>query len=237
MSTTNEQAQTDRIVEPSKFRLLWVLFAGLAILLLIWICTHVFIDSIYAFDRSILLFVQALGDPADPAAPPVLIRLARDVTSLGSATVMTLITLSVSGFLMLTRRHRTSLLVLASVAGGAVLSKLLKFAFDRPRPDVMPHAEEVYNASFPSGHAMMAAITYLTLGALLTGVQKDAQMKRYILIWSVSLTVLVGTSRIILGVHWPTDVIGGWCVGSIWALVCWSFGERIRTSGSPNSSI
>jgi undecaprenyl-diphosphatase len=206
----------------------WVFADTLGAIGLIWMSPQALESGVHTFDTSILLALRDPGDLSNPIGPAWLERAVRDVTSLGSTTVMTLITLCVSGFLFLSNRYTTGLLVLASISGGAVLSRLLKLGFDRARPDLIPHTVEVYTASFPSGHAMMAAITYLTLGALLASVQNNARVRAYVLIWSVSLTMLVGASRVFLGVHWPTDVLGGWCVGSAWALVCYEIGKRTR---------
>ena len=101
------------------------------------------------------------------------------------------------------------------------LSTLLKLAFQRPRPDLVPHGAEVYTASFPSGHAMLSAVTYLTLAALLIQVQVQWRAKTYVLALAVLVTLLIGVSRVYLGVHWPTDVLAGWCIGAAWALLCW----------------
>ena len=98
-------------------------------------------------------------------------------------------------------------------------STLLKMGFDRARPDLVPHGSFVSTASFPSGHAMMSAVTYLTLGALLASVHSPTRVKAYLLALALVLTLLVGLSRIYLGVHWPTDVAAGWAVGAAWALL------------------
>jgi undecaprenyl-diphosphatase len=110
--------------------------------------------------------------------------------------------------------------VLVSVAGGVLIGQTMKWAYARPRPELVPHGAEVFTASFPSGHSMMAAVVYLTVGALLARTQADRGVKVYILIVAVLLTVLVGASRVYLGVHWPTDVLAGWALGGLWALVC-----------------
>jgi undecaprenyl-diphosphatase len=85
----------------------------------------------------------------------------------------------------------------------------------------VPHGAEVYTASFPSGHSMMSAIVYLTLGALVARTQPDHGVKVYIMTIAVALTLMVGVSRVYLGVHWPTDVLAGWSLGGVWALLSW----------------
>jgi undecaprenyl-diphosphatase len=130
-------------------------------------------------------------------------------------------TITIAGYLLMARRHAAALQVAVSIGGGALLSSLIKMAFDRPRPDLVPHAVAVASASFPSGHAMLSAVAYLTIGGLLMRVQTRLATKVYVLTTAVLLTVLIGISRIYLGVHWPTDVLAGWCIGAAWALLCW----------------
>ena len=149
----------------------------------------------------------------------------------GGVGVLTLLTLAVCGFLLMQGRRRATALVLASVVGGVVLSSLLKLGFDRPRPDLVPHGSLVYTASFPSGHAMMAAVVYLTLGALLARVQSERRLQVYLLALAVLTTVAVGISRVYLGVHWPSDVLAGWTAGAAWALACWLAAGWIEGSG------
>ena len=174
-----------------------------------------------AFDRWVLLALRNPGDPADPIGPAWLEIVYRDITSLGGAAVLTLMTAIVVGFLIVDKKRSAALFVLASVAGGTLLSTILKLAFARPRPDVVPHLVAVSSASFPSGHAMLSAVVYLTLGALLSRVEGPLRLKVYILSVAIVLTLLIGISRIYLGVHWPTDVLAGWCAGAAWATLCW----------------
>jgi undecaprenyl-diphosphatase len=174
-----------------------------------------------AMDRGLLLALRDPADPSDPIGPRWLEEVARDVTALGSTAILTFATAAVAGYLVLSRRRAAALLVLVAVAGGTLLSTLLKLGFERPRPDLVPHAVEVYTASFPSGHAMLSAVTWLTLGALLMRVEPRRRVKAYVLAMAVLTTLLVGASRIYLGVHWPTDVLAGWCIGAAWALICW----------------
>ena len=111
--------------------------------------------------------------------------------------------------------------VVASVVSGLLVSSFLKNLFQRPRPDLVPHGSYVSSASFPSGHSMLSAVTYLTLGALLSRSQRRKRLKAYFLLVAALLSFLVGVSRVYLGVHWPTDVVAGWAAGACWAIVCW----------------
>ena len=106
----------------------------------------------------------------------------------------------------------------------------MKHVFNRPRPTIVPHLRVVYSTSFPSGHAMESAIVYLTLAAILMRASESRVTKIYILGIAVLLTVLVGVSRVYLGVHYPTDVIGGWIVGFIWASICWLVAQRFEAA-------
>ena len=178
------------------------------------------------FDRAVLLALRTPGNLAVPIGPAWLAEVARDVTGLGGGAILTAVTLAVVGYLALTHAFAAAWRVGLAVAGGTVLSTLLKLAYDRPRPDIVPHAVAVYSASFPSGHAMLSAVTYLTLGALLCETQALPRVRAYVLGLAILVTLLVGTSRIYLGVHWPTDVLAGWCGGAGWALLCWLLSRR-----------
>jgi undecaprenyl-diphosphatase len=184
-----------------------------------------------ALDRWLLLSLRTAGDPSDPLGPGWLEEMGRDFTALGGVGVLTLMTLISAGFLLLQGKPRAALLLLAAVGGGLLFSTLLKLGFDRPRPDLVPHGSRVYTASFPSGHSMLSAVAYLTLGGLLARVQPRRRLKGYLLFAAVLLTVLVGTSRVYLGVHWPTDVVGGWAAGAVWAALCWMIASWLQNRG------
>lgn len=179
-------------------------------------------EALHAFDTAILLGLRSPADPADPIGPLWLEIAARDITSLGSAAVLFLVVALSLGYLLVTRRPGPAILLVVAVGGGQILSSLLKIGFSRVRPDLVPHSVDVYTASFPSGHAMLAAVTYLTLAAILASVERERRRRLYVLGAAVFLTILVGTSRVYLGVHWPTDVLAGWCLGSAWAVLCWT---------------
>lgn len=184
-----------------------------------------------AFDEGLLLALRTTGNSADPVGPKWFEEMMRDFTAMGSTGVLTLMVLTIAGFLAMTRKGHAALFVLASVIGGVLISQSMKWAYARPRPELVPHGAEVYTASFPSGHSMMAAVVYLTLGVLLARTQADRIVKIYIVAVAVIVTVLVGTSRVYLGVHWPTDVLAGWALGAAWALLCWLVMTWLQTRG------
>lgn len=174
-----------------------------------------------AFDEFLLLGLRSAADPSDPLGPRWLEEMMRDFTALGGTGVLSAVTLFVVGFLFLTRKGHAAATVAVAVVSGLLLSQALKWGFARPRPDLVPHGQTVYTQSFPSGHAMLSAVVYLTLGALLARTQPRRRVKLYFLAVAALLTVVVGVSRVYLGVHWPTDVLAGWTVGAGWALLCW----------------
>ncbi|MGQ3675201.1 phosphatase PAP2 family protein [Xanthobacter sp. TB0139] len=174
-----------------------------------------------SLDRGILLALRNPQNLSDPLGPIWVEEMMRDFTALGGTGVLTLITLAAVAFLLLIRKRHAAAMVAVSVAGGILLSQAMKWGFDRPRPDLVPHGAAVYTQSFPSGHAMLSAVVYLTLGALLARTQPQVRVKLFLLTLAAGLTVLVGISRIYLGVHWPTDVLGGWMLGAAWATLCW----------------
>ena len=177
----------------------------------------------HEFDRAVMLAMQG--------GPEWLDLVARDITSLGGAAVLVLLTVAALGYLLLVRKWSAAIFVAISIVGGTLISTALKHIFDRPRPDVVPHAVEVTSASFPSGHAMLAMTTFLTLGAVLAEVQPTRSSRVYLISWAVLMALLVGASRVYLGVHWPTDVLAGWCVGSAWALLCGSVALWLQRRG------
>jgi undecaprenyl-diphosphatase len=185
----------------------------------------------HAFDEALLHALRNPADLADPIGPLWIETAVRDVTSLGGTTILGVITLFALGYLVIDGKRSAALFVFIAVGGGAALSAVLKSAFARPRPELVAHMVEVYSLSFPSGHAMASAVTYLTLGALLTRLQSRRRLKAYLLAVAVTLTLLVGMSRVYLGVHWPTDVLAGWCAGAAWAMLCWLAASWLQRRG------
>ena len=195
------------------------------------VAEEVFEGDATKFDQTILLFFRSASDISDPIGPPWTEEMARDITALGSYAVLTILLFAVVIYLFMARQRAAALWVATAVSGGVVLSNLLKFSFERPRPDLVPHAVRVFTTSFPSGHATLSAITYLTLGALLAGLHEALPFKVYFLGLSILLTVAIGISRVYLGVHYPTDVLAGWCIGAAWAAFCWIIFRWLQRRG------
>ncbi|GJE38787.1 phosphatase PAP2 family protein [Methylobacterium persicinum] len=192
--------------------------------------------STEVLDRRILLALRNPADLSDPIGPRWLEETMRDITGLGSVFTVVFVTCAVAAYLALTERRRIGLYVLGAVGSGELVSTVLKLFYHRPRPDLVPHGMEVFTASFPSGHAMMSAIAYLTLAILLARVDRNRRVKGFVLVLGVSVTLLVGISRIYLGVHWPSDVLAGWCVGAAWASLCWFVALQLQQRGEVEAS-
>ncbi|WP_244730551.1 phosphatase PAP2 family protein [Mesorhizobium sp. 113-3-3] len=171
------------------------------------------------FDLAIMSTLRA-ADPANPIGPPWLQEAARDVTSVGSVVFLGFVLVAGVVYLLLIHKRALAIWMGVAVTGGELLGTILKLSFNRPRPEI-PHVTRVFTASFPSGHAMLSAITFLTVGALLSHANQDRRLKLYFMALAVFLTVAVGVSRVYLAVHYPTDVLAGWCIGSGWAILCW----------------
>ncbi|MEO6387588.1 MAG: phosphatase PAP2 family protein [Croceibacterium sp.] len=181
-----------------------------------------------AFDKKIELFFRHSDDLARTIGPDWLRSAAIDLTALGSETILTLVAVAGVAFLLLRKRRRQGALLAFAIGGGAIVSGLLKHAYDRARPDIVPHLVPVSSASFPSGHAMNSAIVYLTIAALVARSYKEPATRYFIVLLAVLLTGLIGTTRVFLGVHWPSDVIAGWLVGAAWALAMGMLGSLLQ---------
>jgi undecaprenyl-diphosphatase len=187
--------------------------------------------STQQWDDKILLMFRRTGDLGNPIGPNWLKDSALSITAMGSATVLAFVIFGVAGFLLAMNKWRAMWLVLASSLGGEILSLVLKTFFGRDRPTIVPHLIEVHSSSFPSGHSMMSAVVYLTLGALVAQFIANWRGRAYVILVSITLTILIGLSRVYLGVHYPTDVAAGWCAGLLWATLCVTISRWLQDRG------
>lgn len=169
-------------------------------------------------DRTLILMLRAPGDASDPLGPRWFEEMMRDVTALGGFTFLTLFVVIAVAALAFYRERRQAFVLGVSIGLAAAANDVLKLLFDRARPDLVSHGSFVYTHSFPSGHSMLSAATFLTTAAILSSFQTRRRAKAFIFGVAVLLTVSVGVSRVYLGVHWPTDVLAGWTLGAMWAL-------------------
>lgn len=170
------------------------------------------------FDQAFLLALREPGDPTNPIGPDWLAEVARDITALGGVAILTLLTTLVIVQLFLRGKPRSAWYVAFAAISGTMISNVLKSIFDRPRPELTAIAE-YGKGSFPSGHSTMAAVVYLTLGVMLAVAAQKLKLKLFYIGTAVLLIVLVGLSRLYLGVHYPTDVAAGWAIGASWAIL------------------
>ena len=216
------------------------LLAALAAALFVWAFIQISIEmvegDVRGFDSSVMSAAQSMR-----VAHPWLADVMRDLSGLGSTSVLTLFTVAASGYLAVTGARHKALLVVSAVILGTAAVSLLKTQFGRVRPPADFAQTVAAGMSFPSGHASMSAIVFLTVAALLAGTRTRALEQTYILAMATLMTLLVGLSRIVLGVHWATDVAAGWAFGAAWALAWLLFARGLslgiagnRHAGNPD---
>jgi undecaprenyl-diphosphatase len=226
-----------RIMKPAarmpELRILIALFLAVGTL---WVFEEVHENFVRegekSMDSDLLLALRSGSDQTDPIGPEWVEELARDLTALGGVGVLTLVIAASVLFLFMAGQARMARMVLVATTGGIAITQLLKAVFDRARPDLLLHETHAYTSSFPSGHSAMSAITYLTLGALVARGLPTRTLKAYVMLVSAVVTLLVGFSRVYLGVHWPSDVLGGWSLGAGWSLLCWAGAEWLEGSSA-----
>jgi undecaprenyl-diphosphatase len=222
--------------EPESFKSAWLARAGrslrrlenrtlislLAVSGAIWafmsISGEVADNETLPIDRKLLLMLRTPGHPNDPLGPRSFEEAMRDVTALGGFTFLTLVTVIAVLALLFYGKRRQAIVLAATVLLAQACSEVLKELYGRPRPDLVPHGSYVYSHSFPSGHSMLSAVTFLTIAAVLATIEPRRRAKVFVFSVAILLTLAVGLSRVYLGVHWPTDVLGGWTLGAAWAL-------------------
>lgn len=207
-----------------------IMTASLALWVFVEVAENVVEGDVRYLDTAILMALHR----SDSSNLDWFSEFVRDISGLGGLGVLALLVSASVIFLVISNNRRTAIFVALATLSGAVLSSLLKLGFDRPRPDLIPHLTHVYSTSFPSGHAMLSAVVYLTLGTLLTRIVSGLWSRIFIMVVAVLLTGLIGLSRLYLGVHWPSDVLAGWAAGAAWALVWWTIANIINLENGKN---
>ena len=174
-----------------------------------------------AFDQSILSALRPGADPSNALGPWWLETAANDLTALGGISVLALFAVAAVGFLLIQRKRLSAFLLVLGLMGGVALSEGLKSVFERERPPSAYQAVETINASFPSGHALLSTVFYLSLAVMLSRAFPRRHLKAYVIAVGITSAVLVGLTRIYLAAHWATDVFAGWSVGAAWAMALW----------------
>jgi undecaprenyl-diphosphatase len=169
-------------------------------------------------DRAILLAFR--NSPSDPVGSPAFQAAVMHISALGSGAVAALVVVIATLFCALAGRWRYAILMIACTAGAAICMTLLKDRYDRPRPTVVTQLEPPGGLSFPSGHSMISAALYVTLGVLIARALPTRRLRVFAVATGAFLTMIIGLSRLYLGVHYPTDVLAGWTAGGAWALFC-----------------
>jgi len=201
--------------------LLAMAVAASAVWLLVEVTSAVLNGELMPIDRRVLALFRDPTDPSRLMGPRWLQEMMRDFTALGGIGVLTLIVLGVAGFLVLDQKRAAAALLVIAAVTGVTINTLLKLVLARSRPDLVPAVAMMTSKSFPSGHSAMSAVVYLTCGVLIAGYRPRKRVKVYVLAAATFLALLVATSRVYLGVHWPTDVIAGLAFGAAWAMFCW----------------
>ena len=210
---------------------------ALGLLAFIGIADNTLEGDTRSFDESVLTGLRDPADLSNPIGPDWVEHGFADITALGGYVVLSMLVIGAAIYLIASRKPHAALLLVGAVVSGTVLSELLKLGFSRPRPDLVSHMVDVQSASFPSGHAMVSAVAYLTLGTLLARAHEKRSTKIIVMTYAIILTLLIGVSRVYLGVHWPTDVLAGWALGAAWAALWWLLAWWLQRRGAVESPI
>ena len=231
MSRTAPALNKTAITALVKERWLWPV-VSLSIVGALGVAAHIVEELLegdtFRSDSAILLALRHPDNPNTPIGPPWMLQSAIDLSALGGFTLLWLIGGAGLVFLVYIGRRAEAAWIGASIAGASLIDAALKIWLNRPRPEVVPHLAVVSNASFPSGHAMISAATYLTLGIMIAEVQSRRVARIYLVGFAGVLVFLIGCSRVYLGVHWPSDVLAGWCFGGLWALTVFTINRALR---------
>lgn len=227
MPATPDQTAPQGVRHPPYAFIALAAVAG-AVLIVTLVGTTIARGAQFAFDRAIMLGLRTPGDLSVPIGPHVLKKVMVDITALGGETVLTLVVALSVGFLLASRHWLTAALVFGGTVSGSIAGRLGKYLVGRERPALVDHLVEVSSASFPSGHASNSATIYLTVALVMMQIVPRKAARWFVFASAIGLVLLIGVSRVYLGVHWPSDVLAGWSAGALWALAWWALGSWLR---------
>lgn len=179
-------------------------------------------------DRELLLMFRTAADVTNPVGPAWFEEMMAEYSALGGYAILVLSIMIVSAGLALTGRGPLAAFLIGAFASGSAVSTVLKHLIERPRPDLVEHFDRTFTASFPSGHAMISMLAFLTLAAVVVRLCATRALRIFVLVTALAVAVLVGVSRVYLGVHWPSDVAAGWCLGVSWACASWLVADHLE---------
>ena len=209
-----------RLTRDHAHPLVWILAIGAAIgfVVVAWLVST---GATEGFDRALLLALRDPANASDPLGPPWFEEMLAEITALGGYTILVILSAIVLGTLLLNGERQAALFLVATLVGGALVSSGLKALFERPRPDLVGHLDLTFTSSFPSAHAMVSTLAYLTLATMGVRFLRRHSTRVFLLAMAVLLALAIGASRVYLGVHWPSDVLAGWLAGAAWAGATW----------------
>lgn len=184
-------------------------FLGLAV--------YIAADGSFAFDSRIILALRQPDNPALPLGPAWLREAMRDLTALGSFVGLGFMTMTACLTLWLCRHRPLAIGLAVNVLAAVLASTFLKTGIARARPDIVEHQALTFTASFPSGHAFLSAVVLLSIAGFVGLASRRDDITRLCVALAWTLILLIGFSRLYLGVHWPTDVLAGWLLGLAWS--------------------
>jgi undecaprenyl-diphosphatase len=207
------------------FLLAGLIVAAIGTWIFVELAEHVQMGASQAFDDAVLRW---LGAHHTTAWDNIMI----EITALGTGTVVMMVVAVAALFLVLTQHKYSAMLLLISTFGGLVLNLVLKLGFNRPRPTIFVPEVHAVSSSFPSGHAMSAAIVYGTVAYLAARLHKRAWARALVMLAALIVIVAICISRLYLGVHYPSDVLAGVVIGLAWAAFCMATLEAIQKFGA-----
>ncbi len=159
------------------------------------------------------------GEELGPRGPELLFESVRDVTALGGVFLRNLFALGAVTALLFLRLRREAMLYAFTVIGGWLANTGLKLLVGRDRPQIVPHLTEAGGESFPSGHSFSAAVVYIGMAIAFAALSRRHSVRYTLIGTAMVLSAMVAWSRVMLGVHFPSDVTAGWLGGAGWAFL------------------